>query len=340
MVVIPRRNAIFENLNSYYVNIPRLIEHFQGEIGTGSLYFKSISFEGVIFFDTDNVLNGFYIGENGLMVEMSTIDRLLEESVSNNFLLSVYHMSPEKIYFWSHIPKAKRIYKDLSSDFTAIQGLIKKMSAEKLTGCIDATIGDKLSGALIFFKNGVNLGGAYSWGNGDLDTKKESLARLIQETEKHGAVFHVFKIDFQNAARMEHPPERQGGRVESAERVSEVQPAIGDVIDILEGLLHIFERVVTSNKKIRENFSMLLKKKFVQKIDSYDFLDPFAAEFEYANRKIVFTGNAASGELAQGVFESVAELADELDILEDLKREAAPWIEKHSRELSFLKLEF
>ncbi len=336
MVVIPKKNAIFQNLNSYYINIPKLIEHFQGELGAGSLHFKSTIYEGVIFFDAENILNGFYLGQNGQMVEMR-MDRLLEETALSNFLLSVYPMNPENIYFWSQIPKAKRIYKDLSSEFTALRGLANKMSAEKLTGYIDATIGDKLSGALIFFKNGENLGGAYSWSNGELDSKKENFERLINEAENHGAVFHVFKIDLQKLfSKKELPSDKEDGAIKTD---NGELPGIADVLIILEGLLNIFERVVITNKRIKENFSVLLKKKFVQKIGSYDFLDPFAAEFEYVNRKVVFNGSAGSRELAQGVAESVAELAEELGVLRDLKKETAPWSEKHSRDLSLLKLE-
>ena len=35
MFVTPKENPILASLNSYYVNIERLIEHFQGEVGCG-----------------------------------------------------------------------------------------------------------------------------------------------------------------------------------------------------------------------------------------------------------------------------------------------------------------
>ena len=35
MVVIPKQQPVLENLNVYYLNIRKLLEHFQGEIGTG-----------------------------------------------------------------------------------------------------------------------------------------------------------------------------------------------------------------------------------------------------------------------------------------------------------------
>ena len=65
MIVIPKENPIIGNLNSYYVQIERLIEHFQGEVGCGCLYFKSLSSEGILFFDKDEILNEINSGEKG-----------------------------------------------------------------------------------------------------------------------------------------------------------------------------------------------------------------------------------------------------------------------------------
>jgi hypothetical protein len=51
MVVIPKQQPVLENLNVYYLKVKKLLEHFQGEIGSGGVYFKSHAAEGVIFFD-------------------------------------------------------------------------------------------------------------------------------------------------------------------------------------------------------------------------------------------------------------------------------------------------
>ena len=59
MVVIPRQQPVLENLNIYYLNVRKLLEHFQGEIGSGGVFFKSHTAEGVIFFDQNELLSGF-----------------------------------------------------------------------------------------------------------------------------------------------------------------------------------------------------------------------------------------------------------------------------------------
>ena len=53
MVVIPKQQPVLENLNIFYLDVRKLLEHFQGEIGSGGIHFKSHAAEGVIFFDQD-----------------------------------------------------------------------------------------------------------------------------------------------------------------------------------------------------------------------------------------------------------------------------------------------
>ena len=60
MVIIPREKPVIENLNIYYLDIKKLLEHYQGEIGSGGAHFKSHAAEGAIFFDKDELLNAFF----------------------------------------------------------------------------------------------------------------------------------------------------------------------------------------------------------------------------------------------------------------------------------------
>lgn len=333
MVVIPKKKAILENLNSYYVDILKLIEHFQGEIGSGSIYFKSRSTEGVIFFDQNTILDGFYIDDNGDMAGMATVDQLIKEASSNNCTLSIHRIDPENIYFWSQIHEAERIYNNLSSEFTELSRLIKKMSTEKLTGYIDITVGDREEGGLLFFRNGNNLGGAYSWGNGELDSTDESLTQLIEKSKELGGIFHVNKIEFPREKKVVHEPpsirdkEKEDEKKEVAAKSA---PNRSEILHMLELFLNIMEKIVRDKKSIKDNFSTLLKRKFVEKANQYEFLDPFEAEFEYQNQKITFFGDAPQNELARGVMESVKELSRELGVEKQLKKESKAWSDKYS----------
>ena len=102
---------------------------------------------------------------------------------------------------------------------------------------------------------------------------------------------------------------------------------------MLEELLHILERIVKADKVMKSGFSTALKRKFMEKADEFPFLDPFAAEFEYSDRKITFTGDAGSDELVRGLTECVKEMAEELGILAQMNIELGPWSKKYEKEL-------
>jgi len=327
MVIIPREKPVIENLNIYYLDIRKLFEHFQGEIGSGGIFFKSHSAEGAIFFDEDELLNGYFQEKDNILTGNAAIDHLIQAESDQNYSVSIYKISQEEVYFWSSLPSAEKIYQDLSTDFTDLEGLIKKMSSEKLTGYIDVSIGDGMEGGLIFISNGEIIGGSYSWGGEKTNSSQNNLEILIDKTKKANGIFQVSRI----------PMKREKVAGESKEQVSGTKM---DTLVMLEEFLGVFEKVVSSRKDKGAGFSSILKKKFVEKAEEYAFLDPFAAEFEYSDQKIKYYGQADEKELADGVITSVKELAEELGILTEVKKFMASWVDKYGKKIEEIGIEF
>ena len=98
-----------------------------------------------------------------------------------------------------------------------------------------------------------------------------------------------------------------------------------------QDLLLILEKTVKAHKKRRAaDFGKLLRKKFIEKAEQYDFLDPFSGEFEYADGTVRYKGSAGISVVVQGVVESAKELADELGLLYEFVKNAEPWKEKYA----------
>jgi hypothetical protein len=333
MFVTPKENPIFASLNSYYVNIERLIEHFQGEVGCGALSFKSSSSEGILFFDKDEILNGIFFQKNDELTGPEAVDFLIQASESTNFSLNVYLLRAEDIYFWSTMPNAQRLYQDLTTEFTDLEGLIKKMKSEGLTGFIEVVIGDAKGEGLIFFNNGQISGGSYSWGSGDSRRGEEDQEKLVQLTKDNGGAFHVSRI----------PMDEKNLAIETDEDLhpEEVfEKPSTRIITAMEEMMAIFERTLSAKKSIPSDFATVLNRKFVEKADRYPFLDPFAAEFKYANEKIKLEGDTTDEELTQGVVESIKELAAELDALTQFKSNLVTWMKKYSEEVKLFGITF
>ena len=100
----------------------------------------------------------------------------------------------------------------------------------------------------------------------------------------------------------------------------------------------IFERTARTIKNRDSDFATLLNRKFVEKADLYPFLDPFAAEFQYADNKISFVGDTNDAELMSGVLESISEIAHEIGLEAQFKRNVATWAKKYQSEIENFKI--
>lgn len=321
MVVLPKDDSLFVNLNAYYLDIHKLIEHLQGEIGSGGIFFKSYSAEGALFFDKDEIINGIFESRDEALVGLAAVERLAIPSKSN-YNVSVYRIGAQDVYFWASLPGAEKIYKDLSNEFTDLEGLIKKMCSERLTGFIDVQFDAEADRAMIFLISGRLVGAASSWSDTHTGVSHEHRDDIVRKSKINTAFFNVCRIPMNSSEVEDKKEESNNG-----------DPATAEIIVALEEFLTIFEKTVKSQKHIRIDFHKTLKHKFVKNAEKYAFLDPFAAEFEYRGQKITFSGRATGGELSRGVIFSVIELSEELGVRRQFSNQLSDWSERHGGRL-------
>ena len=299
----------------------KLIEHYQAELRCGGIHLKSPGAEGMIFFDEDTITNVFFQEKNNLMDGISARDELIRNLKAHNFMVSVYQIEPDKFHFWANLSYAEDLYRDLSTDATPLDGLIKRMNTENLTGYIEIAIPGTPDHGLIFFNNGNIIGITCPWEHDKPSDTKQKLQNLILKSKNSVASFNVKRIDlsrFQDnvdtSENVEHPP--------------------GEIVTLLQILISTLESLITAEKRIKTDFDTLLKKKFFEKADSYEFLDPFAAEVQYANGSFEFTGDTPLPQIVKGVSESVLELADDMGLLALLMQKLDPLKKQYQAEIT------
>jgi hypothetical protein len=293
-----------------------------GELGSGVIHFEAPSVEGAIFFDDTGLVTGTFQDRKQVTSGASAVDLIVETSLKRNFLVSVYALDPEMIHYWVNLPNAEVLHKNLSTEFTDLGGLAKKMRAEKLTGYIDVSIKGGDARGMIFFNFGNIIGGSYSWEKGKLDGSRTSLSRLTIETREKGGAFTVYRISLH-----QHPEKKE----------TKKPPLSGPdelIITMIQQMLIVLENAIGSNKKIKHNFNTLLKKKFAEKTNEYAFLDPFAAEFDYRSGNLKFTGTASAEQFVKGTVESLGEISREIGIDNDFKRDLNSWKKRYSAEIN------
>lgn len=346
MIVIPKDTPLITELNSYYLNIDKLFEHYQGLVDGGCIYFKSPSSEGSVFFDNENLINGIYNNKNSIIHGKEAINLLMEESRSKNYSISLYEISPDRITYWANIINAEILHKDLSTEFTDLEGLIKKMISEKLTGYIDVTfnVNDK---AVVFLLNGEFLGLASHESRWQLVNNDEIKTKLINKSRKIIGLLNVMKIPLNQIVTNYTIQNIKDNIIKTSlvlekdifpvEEVVIEKPL--NIIEMLQHLLIIYEKFIIGNKRIKEDFDTILKRKFMEKIDIYDFLDPFAAEFKYSNGKIKYSGNVDNIKLAIGLIDCLKEISIENDMQKWLIKHIGPWQDKYSEEIKVVKID-
>jgi hypothetical protein len=360
MIILPKEEPVVVNLNSYFLVIEKLVEHYQGEVGTGCIYFKAPSSEAAIFFDEANLINSYYYDKKLQLLGNEAFNQIINTSPVNNFSVSVFHILPERLYFWANQAYAEILYSDLNSEFTDIEGLIHKLEAGKHSGSIEIKLNKNSGGGILFLFNGLILGGVDEKGDGTLDRSVEFREKLFSSVQKFGAVFNVKKIQLNVPSpvpniKSESPPEvvkhAPPDRKQKPEAASPVKkdrtpklkstaphaPAVQKdtkrVLEMLEALLYLLERVIQSNRKLKVDFDSLLNKKFAEKAEKYDFLDPFFDEFRYVNGRIEFKGQASSDDLVAAITECVREIVVSLGIIGIFRKFLESWKKGFANEM-------
>lgn len=347
MIIIPKEKPVIENLNSYYLNINKLVEHYQGELGAGVVFFKASSMECALFFDEYQIVNGCCEKKSKKLLGQEAIERTIKMAGRNNFFVSVYGIRPDRLHFWANLSDSKIIHADLATEFTDLEGLIRKMEAEKLTGYIDVQLKGDFKGGLLFLFNGEVIGGLPHKGTGDIDRSEVFREDLIARSREFGGKFDVSRIFLGDGKNKTAPVKAIPPQTEKKQEL--VQPPAApsappvvnqaNVIGMLASLLNVMERVVRNDRKIRYDLETLLNRKFVEKVDKYDFLDPFAAEFRYSGGNISYTGDADDEMLVEAIVECVSEIAGEHGLTLDLRTELHPWRKEFANEIITFDLE-
>lgn len=327
MVVIPRQKPDVANLNSYYVDIDRLIEHYQGVMGTGCVHFVSGDAEGAVYFEPDEILNSVFQAQDRRLSGPVGLDAILRAARQQNFTIGVFHLSSREIYLWAGMAEAEILYENLSAAFTDPAALIRKMQKEALTGYIAADIGHRKERGLLFFNKGQIIGGSFSWVAGTVADPDRAQDILIRKIGASGGTFHVGRVS--PAGEKPAAPETTAPAPAEPEPAAAVPDAF--TLTALESLLAGAERMVTDERRIKAEFGALLKKQFVRIADQFEFLDPFAAEFTYADRKITFVGEADEGQLIRGVVTALRGVGAEIGLEERITALLTAWLHQQRK---------
>jgi hypothetical protein len=311
-MIIPKEKPYMDGLNSYYLLLDNFIEHLQGEIGTGCIYFKSSTREILVYFDEMDIIGGV-IQESGERGQLATsLKPVFEALKERNYLVKVFHLDPHAIFYWAQLPPFKRAKTDLSSSEIALVDLVERLKQKQASCFVEVTFGGANMSCILFFHQGNFIGGSYSWGVGGLNPSKHEFESFLQTTRDKRAVFAIGHFTEDRSVPV-------AARVEAKNKTTELavedQVFITNLPTILEEFLSLYRNTV--KKKTKVDPIALMRQRIVVRADEYPFLDPFNPPFDYTNGVFVFTGT----DKAFGENTAKAIIACSWDVVVDLRLE-------------------
>jgi len=319
-MLIPETQPVFRGLNSYYVDITKLLEYFRSSNASGCVKVSSIDTNGIVFYSKNKIINPLCNAGGKTYYKNEAISAIKKIAGTRECRIDVYTIAENQIFFWANLSKARTLYDNLTTDLTDLGKVIRKVETEKITGIIEVSIKNATKPALMLFYQGLLVGVHRPWVDESLTNDDSVVEHLRQETSRHGGSFCVKTIPADEVTA--EPQSDALADIKNNFTAAEVLAMVGEMIYALEAL-------VSKRVKGHDPFSVTLKKKFLEKADLYPFLDPFADEFAYGERKVRFDGDATPAELSQAVGGCLLEIADDYRLKGDLENEFSKLRERY-----------
>lgn len=327
----PDLNPVIKGLNTYYIKTDKLIEHFQGEIGTGVIYFKGPVTEGTVFFESEHYIKSFFKKNGKIIFGDEAFSLIMENCEKSNYEIYIYYLEPDEVYLWSEILMSAPANLSVELKTKSIKQMIEDFQVNKETGYF--ITGDLKKTYGIFFAYGEVSGYLK---NGDIFLKTSNdynqfLNEFLKFLDSTQCKTDIYKKSFKPLANKPKAEKKAG---------FDTKFPGDDIIHSMGEFISVFEIFVSKNKKIKSEFLPLLKKKFIDHIDEYDFLDPFAAEFVYSSGKISFSGVTDEKSFVESLFRCIKELASETGTLNALDELYKDWSDKNQQIINKYNLKF
>lgn len=293
-MIFPKGQTIYENLNTSFIQLDAMLNELKSNQFTGYIHLTAWEYDGTLLLDTGNIVNAIEQIQDQRRHGIQAAEGIAAKGHEKDGAVSVYRLSPEMTQLLANLFFSEPIYKDLSSDLTGLDKLLGKLQSEKHTGYIEVNMPKSKSSASIFMRDGHILDSTLTTKDVVLSGSK-ALDDIILMTSDEHSLFTVYRADLAQA---------YGNEVN-----------LGDSFE-REGMLSLWQQVLQSVESTLDDknsaFLNAFKRACISNAATYPFLDPFAAELEYKDGLINFTGRASVGQFNEGLSKTIAQTVRDL----------------------------
>jgi hypothetical protein len=330
-MILPKGEMVHENLRTAFVDLNSFLQTLKEDNFTGYLQVSFWDYEGILFLEAGEIVNAFEEAQGRRRGGEEAVENIICMFKQKDGRINVYRLAPEMVTILASTSMKEATYKDLSSEFTSLDKLIEKLNKENHSGYIDITLSDNKGGGIIIFQEGEIVEAVMSDEKSGGVYGKDMLNKIIEDVQERGATFNVYRAGLESSGS-----ERTGIRQTSD---------LKGVIEVMQEVIGTIESVVDGLNKRKGSFRDNFNRSQVEKSDDYPFLDPFAAEFEYRNGEIKFSGKIASEVFIRGVkdcldvtLDKITEEISKDDLYRKIRSALQPTVTKFGEKIDELGL--
>ncbi|HDD56029.1 MAG TPA: hypothetical protein ENG59_07305 [Chloroflexi bacterium] len=297
-MIFPKRDAVYQNLNTSFTNFGELLVDLKENGFTGVVQVSFWEYDGVLLLDNGSVVNASQEAGRYTLSGQDAVKAVTEKAKEKDGSISVFVQSGEMITMLASMVISKAIYENLSTDFTSLEALIEKLEDQNHTGYIVVRIDGNRQTGYIFMLEGRVIDALLSAGADEVSGAKV-LSRILDIISSTGATFSVFE-----------------SAVEEALSESEVIRISYNLPQLLEAWGVVIQAVENSTDEHlgAGEFLNTFKDTLIANADEFPFLDPFAAKFQYQNGQVTYSGEVKkdfSHGIGKCLWETVEILAEQ-----------------------------
>lgn len=331
---VPKGKPVHENLGTSYVKVGALLADLQVRQFTGSVHIGFRGYDAHVFIDAGSIIGALEQSETTFRTGSDAIDGLLVRSEHRDGTVSIYEHSAETVEALAGIVDGQPVYEGLSSDFTDLDKLIRKLATDRdAIWYVEVIAAEDLGVGVVHIHAG-QPDGIYSPQDGDTLSGQAALKAMLEVADAFGAVYNVYSVPVQvTVAAVTEPavempklkvvppvassPESAPKTAEAAESAEVAVPAVtvvdrpGSTEEGISPLVRLMSEVVSTiedavgPRDSANGFAIELRAGQLEVAERYPFLDPFAAEFEYHAGEIAFVGSVDPEDFAAGLGEAL-----------------------------------
>ena len=323
---VPKGKPVHENLGTSYIKVGALLAELQVKQFTGSVNIAFRGYDAHVFIDAGSIIGAIENTETAVRTGSDAIDGLLVRSEHRDGLVSIYEHSASTVEALAGIVDGQPVYEGLSSDFTDLDKLIRKLAQDRNAIWYVEVVATEDLGVGVLYIHGGQPDGVYSPFDGPTLSGQAALKAMLEVSDAFGAVFNVYSIPVDipvapvaepvteqpklSIVRSAEPESQAVHSAATASNSDAVVPAIRNeeaispLVLLMSDVVSVIEEAVGSRDGAN-GFAIELRAGQLEVADRYPFLDPFAAEFEYHAGEIAFVGSVDPEEFAAGLAEAL-----------------------------------